>query len=263
MALTMMTNDKKQVYTACKVLHLKAATIGLALDIDKHCEIKSHADEVLVTYGELIMGTIPLGLSVWHKILEGKMTSDSAKSLVSGLVAQSVHDIHSMLDTVLATEMAQTGGSDDPDFTPVSVAGAMYMGPAAPKQVTYIPSTYAEITDTPCALGDATALRQPVRGSDSTSVYFCVAIGTGVNLGVRIKPNLKASIRVEGPKIQDYVLQLANAGLSAAGSGHYSTHLEGKNKELVRKTIGSLLYATGIQWTAVMTDIDQLIGEGA
>lgn len=115
------------------------------------------------------------------------------------------------------------------------------------------------------ALCDAESVFQPVGGSGGSSIYFAIALGPIVNVGCRVRSTGYTSLRVEGPGLNDpeIVKQLEAAGLQPAGPSHWSLHLEIPNDGLIRKTIGAVLFALGLPFDQMTTDVKQIMGKGS
>lgn len=248
MGLTIMKKAEKQLETAAIELKTTAGIWQAAKDLDGICDVKATPDETKMFVGDEQIGTIAIGMAGWNKLIEGSMTSKAAKSLIKNEFKKGVLEAHGV---AVAKKMFIYEGTDED-------GGEVTASYEAEDSI----CTVAELSDTPVPLSEATKLRQPVKGSDSKSVYFCIALGEGINMAVRVKANHRVSIRCEGEDIADYSQVLKEAGLGKAGDQHWSLHLDAQNKALVRKTVGSLLFATGISWKAIMPDVAQLIGEG-
>lgn len=108
----------------------------------------------------------------------------------------------------------------------------------------------------------ATLLYHPVKGSDGSSTYHVVALGDGIAAALRIRNNLKISLRLEGAKLSEYSKEAVLVGFGAPSGEHVSIHLDAKDDVLAKKTVGSLLFATGIPFTKLATDVLYLRGKG-
>ena len=123
-------------------------------------------------------------------------------------------------------------------------------------------SVIADMNAHPVALELANKLYQPVRGTSSGSKYFSVAIGD-VNIGVRVNKKgegFHLSVRAEG-KVQEHASELVLLGLGDNGS-YWSSHFDVDDELLMKKTIGSLLFGSGLTFRMVATDMKKLIGAG-
>jgi hypothetical protein len=106
----------------------------------------------------------------------------------------------------------------------------------------------------------ATALFQPVRGSDPGSIYYTVALRDDLKVALRIK-GYKLSMRVEG-EIGKYQSKLSNAGLNG-NSDHYSIHLAADDGTLLLKSAGALLFGMGIHFPLAASDLLPIYNKGA
>jgi hypothetical protein len=99
----------------------------------------------------------------------------------------------------------------------------------------------------PCPLANATKLYQPVRGSGEGTVYFVIAMCSGLNIAARCKGGT-LSIRVEGFKLESYANKLLEAGLD--NHGHYaSMHVKIDSDIIAKRVIGSVLVALDLSPT--------------
>jgi hypothetical protein len=129
---------------------------------------------------------------------------------------------------------------------------------------------YADpVHSTAVPLREATQLHQRIKGTDSSSVYHVIAIGRDVIVAARIKNNHNVAIRAEIiPHHASKAAQAAQKGLIFAGldkknGGHYSLHLDAPDFNMVKRSIGSILFATEINFDGVSTSMSAIQGEGA
>lgn len=121
--------------------------------------------------------------------------------------------------------------------------------------------TFAAVNDAPVDLKDATQLHQPVHGTNDTSVYHTIAISKDANVAVRIKKDNDVAIRVY-PFNGAGRAACAAAGLDSKPQGHWSIHLHPDSTAMVQKTIGSVLFAMGLENAKISGDVKALIGVG-
>lgn len=111
-------------------------------------------------------------------------------------------------------------------------------------------------------LEEATTVFQPVTGTSAGSVYHTIAIGPDAKMAVRILANNDIAIRVL-PLNGNGRAACAAAGLTDKKKGHWSLHLHPQDKSLVNTSIGAVLFALDLQWTALATNMSKLVGAGA
>jgi hypothetical protein len=100
------------------------------------------------------------------------------------------------------------------------------------------------------ALKDAVALGQKVKGTDSTSVYRCMAINPVVKLAARVQSiadGHSISIRAEGNYNPQVRKAMVAAGMTASTAGHYSIHFQSQGVPCAR-VIGAFLMGLGIEF---------------
>lgn len=107
----------------------------------------------------------------------------------------------------------------------------------------------------------ATELYQPVKGTSADSKYFAIAIGDSLKMAARVKKSGDISLRVEG-ETDTYKDNLSSAGFSMSSSEHWSLHLKVEGTDMIRKTIGALLFAVNVPFNQVIGNVDKLIGAG-
>jgi len=113
-------------------------------------------------------------------------------------------------------------------------------------------------------LASASELFQPVGGTSSTSVYFCIALGPDFNVAARITKEGNISIRAEGFKLAQHHKALERAGLASASNGHHwSCHMKVDSNLLASKVIGAMLFGMEQPFSAVAINVTPIIGHGA
>jgi hypothetical protein len=129
-----------------------------------------------------------------------------------------------------------------------------------------IPTPVGEIPKVPkVKLATATMLLQPVRGTDDTSTYFCVALSPDLKVAARLKESAgggAVSIRVEGPGVNLHGAKLKEAGLDH-NDGYFSGHFKTGDKNLAYKTVGAVLMAMHHAWEQMAFNMDPIWGKGA
>lgn len=125
-----------------------------------------------------------------------------------------------------------------------------------------------DLKATPVPLKEAQKLNQPVLGTSSGSIYHVIAIGQSCVVAARIKKNneiaIRAEVRVHANSTEG---QKARSGLKFAGlkqnpAGHFSLHLEPEDFAMVKRSIGSTLFAMSIPFWGTCTDLGLLQGVG-
>ena len=113
---------------------------------------------------------------------------------------------------------------------------------------------------------EASALYQPVQGTNGNSRYFIMGIGTGLSLAVRMKGST-LSARVEGERLSKMTVKsaLEQIGLTYGKNGTYaSMHAECPDTLTAQKTVGSILAALGnhTTWNTPMPTVALIAGIG-
>jgi hypothetical protein len=106
-------------------------------------------------------------------------------------------------------------------------------------------------------LAQATQVGQPVRGSSGGSVYYAMALSDQVKLAVRVKKNGSVSIRAEGTPPAHIVQRLHSAGMSKAGSEHWSIHFDAVDVP-VSRCVGAFLMGLEIPFDSQITNFSQV-----
>ena len=161
------------------------------------------------------------------------LTKSEADSLIENQKAQAQAEVQAVLESIAAKGQIESG------------------------------FPFKGLMKTKVQLPEATALYQPVFGTDAESLYHCVALSPEINVAVRIKTDSKVSIRVAG---QPNALAKCDKALKAAGlspsNNYYSVHLSTGSADLTRKSVGAVLFGMGIPFTAVATDLLPIFGKG-
>jgi hypothetical protein len=108
-------------------------------------------------------------------------------------------------------------------------------------------------------LEDATALYQPVFGTDPTSKYFVVGIADGLKIAARVQ-NSNVSIKVVGPRIKDLTKKLTDLGFSGKEAGHWSAHITCSHTT-PEKLIGAVLLGLGVPFETGIPQVSVIEGK--
>lgn len=106
-------------------------------------------------------------------------------------------------------------------------------------------------------LAQATQVGQPVRGSSGGSVYYAMALSDQVKLAVRVKKNGSVSIRAEGNPSPTEIQKLQKAGMSKAGTEHWSIHFDAIDVP-VSRCIGAFLMGLEIPFDSQIMNFGQV-----
>lgn len=106
-------------------------------------------------------------------------------------------------------------------------------------------------------LAQATQVGQPVRGSSGGSVYYAMALSDQVKLAVRVKKNGSVSIRAEGTMPAQIQQRLHSAGMTKAGSEHWSIHFDAVDVP-VSRCVGAFLMGLEIPFDSQITNFSQV-----
>lgn len=129
---------------------------------------------------------------------------------------------------------------------------------SAPKKTVLTPKFEApSSSDGVVRLAQATQVGQPVRGSSGGSVYYAMALSDQVKLAVRVKKNGSVSIRAEGTPPAHIVQRLHSAGMSKAGSEHWSIHFDAVDVP-VSRCVGAFLMGLEIPFDSQITNFSQV-----
>ena len=109
-------------------------------------------------------------------------------------------------------------------------------------------------------LAQATQVGQPVRGSSGGSVYYAMALNNDLKLGIRVKKNGSVSIRAEGNPSPTEIQKLQKAGMSKAGSEHWSIHFDAIDVP-VSRCIGAFLMGLEIPFESQIMNFGQVTVE--
>ncbi len=111
-------------------------------------------------------------------------------------------------------------------------------------------------------LRDATKLYQPVRGTTGGSRYFLMGANEDLRVAARYKGNT-LSVRVEGPKLQDYMSVLQDIGFGKAGDDYVSIHVVCPTDMLAAKALGAILLGIGVPMLTPFPDLKVITGQGS
>ena len=113
-------------------------------------------------------------------------------------------------------------------------------------------------------LAEATMLYQPVFGTDTTSRYFTVACGQGLNIAARYSGN-KLSVRVAGAQFDTWADNLTSFGFNNVNKSnkYASMHFDGLDKAMAAKALGAMVMGLGIQWSTPIPVMSVLVGKGS
>lgn len=106
-------------------------------------------------------------------------------------------------------------------------------------------------------LAQATQVGQPVRGSSGGSVYYAMALNNDLKLGIRVKKNGSVSIRAEGNPSPTEIQKLQKAGMSKAGTEHWSIHFDAIDVP-VSRCIGAFLMGLEIPFDSQIMNFGQV-----
>lgn len=109
-------------------------------------------------------------------------------------------------------------------------------------------------------LSQATQVGQPVRGSSGGSVYYAMALSENVKLAIRVKKNGSVSIRAEGSPDAATQAKLTKAGMSKAGSEHWSIHFDAIDVPVAR-CVGAFLMGLEIPFDDQISHFGQVTVE--
>jgi hypothetical protein len=122
--------------------------------------------------------------------------------------------------------------------------------------------------DSTVQLKNATKIYQPVFGTGTGSVYHVIAISDAVAIAARVRNDHTIAIRAEilvhsnstgGKAAKEGLIA---AGLDKKDKGHYSLHLDPQDFNMVKRSIGSTLFASGLEFDAVVSDLKSIQGAG-
>jgi len=108
---------------------------------------------------------------------------------------------------------------------------------------------------------NAEAIYQPVNGSDSASIYYCVAIYDGLKFGARIKKTgttYNVSVRVEGSDYEKWATTVAFQKI-AQHDGYGSVHVQVDTLLNAKMIIGGLIILPDIQALTPVPNLDKLV----
>lgn len=111
-------------------------------------------------------------------------------------------------------------------------------------------------SNTPSQLEKASELYEPCLGTSHGSVYYVIAMLTGMNLACRMKSD-NLSLRAEGSMLKDYKAALTDLGFTF--KDHYaSVHFAVNNIALAQKTIGAVVGRVGFMNVVQVGDIGKM-----
>lgn len=203
--------------------------------------------------GNFVLATAPMKMSTAIEVADGKAPA----SIATTAKTQLAKAIEIALEKAATPETAGSvlHGAPTPAAKPKGWK-APVGGQAATKPVQAPPPVPAPVFAAPAGafpidqmdsgsrvkLRDATALYQPVFGTDGGSRYFVILAGPAVKIAARWKGS-QLSIRAEGTGLEACAGALGDLGLSVHTGGHYSAHFHVDGQELAAKTIGAVIGA--------------------
>lgn len=151
---------------------------------------------------------------------------------------------------------------DDLDESEFPKVGPLDNGMPKPEALNPQSVPKSEIPATPkgggvVRLAQATQVGQPVRGSAGDSVYYAMALSPTLKLGVRVKKTGTVSIRAEGTPSQQEIKKLQDAGMSKAGSEHWSIHFD-IHQVPASRCIGAFLMGLEISFDTQIVNFGQV-----
>jgi len=121
------------------------------------------------------------------------------------------------------------------------------------------PDTKKVVSSDRVKLEEATALYQPVFGTDPNSKYFVVGIADGLKIAARVK-NPNVSIKVVGPRVKDLTKKLTDLGFSGKEAGHWSAHITCSHTT-PEKLIGAVLLGLGVPFETGIPQVSVIEGK--
>lgn len=129
-----------------------------------------------------------------------------------------------------------------------------------PKLVGIVDMVFENITKhTLPSLKDATELLEPVHGTTTSTKYWVVAVGNGLNVAARLKSKDGISVRVEGTLLAHHKSQLEKLGFEDNGT-HCSIHYAAPSNEIAKKSVGALIFGIEHNFNKVHTNMSSLWG---
>lgn len=189
-----------------------------------------------VSYDGTVIAFIPVKKKAIALAKEGKL-GEVAKQAISGFILEAIDEA-----------VAQYNAKAEP-------------GKKAPtvKEVEKMIELVNEKAQ-PVPLSEAKHLYQKVPGTSKGSIYRVVALLDGVSVAAR-GGGSSLSVRIEGPKADEYATSLTPLGFAKKSGGHYSVHYEGVDKQLAATTIGAILGAMGMDKVVKAGDIRMVWGQ--
>ena len=151
---------------------------------------------------------------------------------------------------------------------PHSAETGLKMGEGLTTTTYSIGLEYADPAGPVVDLAMANQLHQPVKGTSPNARYHVVALRDDCAVAARVKADNNISIRALcTAQPNSNVAKECRSGIMAAGlkkcpQGHWSLHLTPGTMALVKRSLGSTLFAMGIQFNAVSSNIEPLMGAG-
>jgi hypothetical protein len=252
-----------------KHLGCNPALIGQAVMDNLACSYQADGVKIFTAKSPNTIGQVaPIKLGVLQSLISGKLSNGSAaKDLARIGLEKAVKHVLNAIGPGVKQEFVVDGLKDQEAHkaeigNPVETLKDIFTPPNGVKKIEDAFAKVAAPSGSKVKLKDATALFQPVSGTDETSKYYCIALRDDLKVAARIKSAGKISIRVEGSGIQKYKSNLLAAGLSDSGT-YCSVHLSADSNELARKCVGSVIYGTGIQFQQIATDLQPIWGMGS
>lgn len=279
MAITMKLNYS--IHEVAKQANLPQSKIAKAKALEEAgVYFGSDMQKILLIWKNLKVGHIHFKPDLLKHIIDGKLGSHSIK--IFGIpFGQQVDHVY---ETVFDGVDNDVYPVDVPDTSPYEDDAAMLeaidgngltnkdlkkyvlesLGSTVPGTTTNAKVDILPVDDKSktVPLRDATKLYQPVMGTDESSRYFAIALGADANVAVRIKQNNRISFRIEGADLSPYFTQLQGAGFTKGNKGHWSIHMDCGDDELTKKAVGSLIFATGIEFNELAMNVLKLKGKG-
>ncbi|CAM6004389.1 unnamed protein product [Sphagnum balticum] len=236
--------------------------IGQAIMSNLACSYQADGVKIFTVESPNIIGQVaPIKLGVLQSLISGKLSNGSAaKDLARIGLEKAVKHVLNAIGPFEKAILAEAKKAEIGNV--VETLKDIFTPPNGVKKIEEAFAKVAPPTGSKVKLKDATALFQPVSGTDETSKYYCIALRDDLKVAARIKSAGKISIRVEGSGIQKYKSNLLAAGLSDSGT-YCSVHLSADSNELARKCVGSVIYGTGIQFQQIATDLQPIWGYGS
>lgn len=242
-----------------------------------------------------VLGTVPISEQALAKLMDGSAGAIVTKSMkdnlvtaitvVTAKVGKGNSPLHSQIDQdedeekedQIEQDSDLMGELEITDGDPVFGSSLSEKTPAKVKAVPETPivfpgsvgelkacSAYEMKSEPPISLANATMLYQPVKGSNDSSRYFCLAIcdlpGKELKIGARFTSK-KLSVRFEG-KIPVWSPILKELGVTVHSSTYASIHLNAENSIVASKVVGALMLGTGAPFKSPLPQLKIIEGKG-